>query len=262
MMSTRSDTSSTLSQQQVQEMLKLAREADKVEIKVVVPMDAHRAAFKQLEIDPIETEPRQVFFFDTPETALGNAGLVVRARRTQGGGGDTTIKLRPVDPTMIDKELRDFENFKVEVDVVPGGFVCSASIKSRCTAQEVLDVTAGGAGLTSLFSKKQRAFYTRHAPANIGLDSLVPFGPTFVLKTKVKPERIGWRLTVELWLFPDGSRNVELSVKAKPSEAFRVAAKLRAFLRDAGIEIVGGQQTKTEMAMAFFGAEINQQLDA
>jgi hypothetical protein len=211
-----------------------------------------------MELDPIETKPRQVFFFDTPETALGNAGLVVRARRTQGGGGDTTIKLRPIEPAMIDKKLRDSENFKVEVDVIPGGFVCSASIKSRCTAEEVLEVTACGAGLTSLFSKKQRAFYTRHAPANIPLDALVPFGPTFVLKTKVKPKRLERRLTVELWLFPDGSRNVELSTKAKPAEAFQVGAELRAFLGEAGIEIVSGQQTKTQMAMAFFGAEMKQ----
>ena len=39
------------------------------------------------------------------------------------GAGDTVIKLRPVDPAAIDKELRRAESFKTEVDVVPGGFV-------------------------------------------------------------------------------------------------------------------------------------------
>ncbi len=46
-------------------------------------------------MDPLEAEIRQVVFFDTPDLALSEAGVVVRARRMQGGGGDTVIKLRP-----------------------------------------------------------------------------------------------------------------------------------------------------------------------
>jgi hypothetical protein len=245
-----------LTPKQLEEVFRLIGGADSVEIKLVVPMEAHRAAFKSLELDPIEAELRQVFFFDTPDLRLNRAGVVVRARRTQGGGGDTVIKLRPVDPSMIDQELRRSESFKVEVDVLPGGFVCSASSKGRCTASEVLDVASADAPARSLFSAEQRAFYMRHAPAGTKLDALVPFGPTFVLKTRVRPRSFDRRLTVEMWLFPDGSRSVEVSTKSEPGEAFEVAAALRNYLGKAGIPIIGDQQTKTRSAIEFFRAEM------
>ena len=255
-MAKRREGSTTLSPEQVSDVLRLIGGADTVELKLVVPMEAHRAAFRTLGLDPIEAEPRQVFFFDTPDLALSRAGVVVRARRIHGGGGDTVVKLRPVDPAMVDKALRRSESFKVEVDVLPGGFVCSASFKGRCDAQDVLDAVSGEAPLRSLFSKEQRAFYTRHAPTRIKLDALMTFGPTFVLKTRLSPRQLDRRLTVELWLFPDGSRNVEISTKCLPPEAFHVAAELRAFLGANGVAIVAGQQTKTRATMEFFRAEM------
>ena len=59
--------------------------ANSVELKVTVPVAAHRATIQGLPLDPVEAQPRQVFFFDTPDLALYNAGVVVRARRIQGG---------------------------------------------------------------------------------------------------------------------------------------------------------------------------------
>ena len=67
-----------------------------------------------------------------PDLALNKAGLVVRARRTQGGRGDTVIKLRPVEPGgPARSSSAPGPSFNVEVDVLPGGFVCSASFKGR-----------------------------------------------------------------------------------------------------------------------------------
>ena len=54
---------------------------------MTVPVDQHRATIQGLPLDPVEAQPRQVYFFDTPDLALNRAGLVVRARRTQGGRG-------------------------------------------------------------------------------------------------------------------------------------------------------------------------------
>jgi hypothetical protein len=229
---------------------------DSVELKVVVPMSSHRATIKGLGLDPIEAEPRQVFFFDTPDMELNQAGVVVRARRIHGGTGDTVVKLRPVVPATIDAELRRSKNFKTEVDVLPGGFVCSGSFKGRCTAQEVLDAVGHERRLRSLFSKEQRAFYDEHAPAGIDIDSLVTFGPTFILKTRLDPKKLKRRLVVELWLYPDGSRNVEISTQSLPGEAFQVAAELKAYLKACGVEITAGQPTKTKAAMEFFKAEM------
>jgi hypothetical protein len=62
-----------------------------------------------------------VFFFDTPELTLDRAGVVVRARRIQGKGGDSVVKLRPVVPDQLPASLRSLPNLVVEVDAMPGG---------------------------------------------------------------------------------------------------------------------------------------------
>ena len=58
-------------------------------------------------------------------------GVVVRARRVQGREDDTVIKLRPVVPEDIPEQLRESPDMVVELDAMPGGYVCSASMKGR-----------------------------------------------------------------------------------------------------------------------------------
>jgi hypothetical protein len=242
-------------------IMELLPGADSVELKLTVPADAHRATIAALPIDPVEAQPRQVFFFDTPDLALNDAGLVVRARRIQGGRGDTVVKLRPVVPNELPSELRRNASFNVEVDAIPGGFVCSGSFKGRTTGEDVGDVIRGKAPLRQLFSKDQRAFYRQHAPPELALDDLTILGPVFVLKStftaagRGRPEGSERRMVAELWLYPDGSRILELSLKCLPAEAFQVAAETRAYLTDHGVEIGGEQQTKTRAALAYFRAE-------
>ena len=126
-----------LSDAQIAEVMELLKDSDSVELKVTVPTTAHRATIRGLPLDPVEAQPRQVFFFDTPELALNDAGIVVRARRIQGGRGDTVVKLRPVVPADLPPEVRKSPSFNVEVDVIPGGFVCSASFKGKSTGLEI-----------------------------------------------------------------------------------------------------------------------------
>jgi hypothetical protein len=245
-----------LTDAQLGELMRLIKGADTVELKVTVPADAHRATIRGLGIDPVEAQLRQVYFFDTPDLALDKAGLVVRARRIQGGRADTVVKVRPVDPDHLPPELRKDASFNVEVDALPGGFVCSASFKGRATSDEVRDAVGGKLPLRRLFSKGQRAFFASHAPSGIELDTLVPLGPTFVLKTRV-PIQLGVgkstvrQLVGEVWLYPDGSRILELSTKCAPSETFQVAAETRAYLAERKIDLGGNQQTKTRAALDF-----------
>ena len=63
-------------------------------------------------------------------------------------------------------------------------------------------------------------------------------------------------MVVELWLYPDGTRILELSTKCAPAEAFQVAAESRAFLTERGIELGGEQQTKTRKALEFFSKQL------
>jgi hypothetical protein len=197
-----------------------------------------------------------VFFFDTPDLSLDSHGLVVRARRIQGRGDDSVVKLRPVVPSEIPDELRESRSFVIEVDAMPGGYVCSGSHKGTPRKASVWDAVGGRQPLRKLFSKEQRAFFRAHAPEGLELDELAVLGPIFVLKLKTSPEGYRRKLVSELWLYPDGSRILELSTKCATSEAFEVAAETRAFLVERGIDLTGEQQTKTRAALEFFSKEL------
>jgi hypothetical protein len=243
-----------LSAEDVAKAFALSRKSTSIELKLTIPATGHRATIKRLKLDPVEAQPRQAFFFDTPNLDLYKAGVVVRARRIQGGRGDTVIKLRPVEPDHVDPDLLRTSGFKIELDMMPGGFVCSASFKGTCTNKEILEVSAGDTPLSELFSKAQRAFYEAHAPAGLSLDSLVTMGPVFLLKAKHLPKDFERGITVEMWLYPDGSRILEVSTKCLPEEAFQAAAEFKAYLARCGIALSGVQEPKTRNALEFFAA--------
>ena len=237
-------------------LLGLIKSADSVELKVTVPDALQRSAIHALEMDPLDAQIRQVFFFDTPDLDLDHAGVVARARRVQGKGGDTVVKLRPVVPDALPDSLRNSPSVGVEVDAMPGGFVCSASYKGKGGINDAREVAAGSRPIKKLFSKEQRAFFKDHAPEGLGLDDLSVLGPIFVLKLKYVPAGYGRPLVGEMWLYPDGSRIIELSTKCQPGEAFDVAAETKAYLAGRGLDLSGEQHTKTKTALEFFATEL------
>ena len=243
------------SNEQVVELLALLKGADSVELKLTVPESHQRSTIAALELDPLEAQIRQVFFFDTPELDLDAHGVVARARRIQGKGADSIVKLRPVIPAELPQELRRSGAFRIEVDALPGGFVCSGALKGTPDAADVRAAASGKLPLRKLFSKEQRQLYAAHAPDGIGLDDLTVLGPIFVLKLRFFPPSLGRKLVAEMWLYPDGSRILELSTRAETTDAFQVAAEVRAFLVEHGVDLSGEQETKTRKALEYFARE-------
>jgi hypothetical protein len=241
-----------LSDVEFNELLSLTKQADSVELKLTIDEPNQRSALTALGVDPLDAEIRQVFFFDTPDLQLSSAGVVVRARRVQGRGDDTVVKLRPVVPERLTKQQRRAEGFGVEVDAMPGGFVCSGSMKRALPRAHVSHAVAGHRAVRKLFSKEQRAFYEAHAPEGLALDDLSVLGPVFVLKLRMVPTDYKRKLVTELWLYPDDSRILELSTKCAPADALDVVDQTRAFLRRRGVETTGEQHTKTRRALEFF----------
>lgn len=242
----------TLADTQLGELLGLIRGADSVELKLTVPESAQRSTVTDLGMDPIDAQIRQVFFFDTPDLALNASGVVVRARRVQGKGDDSVVKLRPVVPDELPAKLRRLPEFGVEVDAMPGGFVCSGTLKHVVDTGDVKEAISGGRPVRKLFSKEQRAFFATHAPKGLELDDLAILGPIFVLKLKFPVAELGRKLVAEMWLYPDDSRILELSTKCLPHEAFEVVAQARVYLGSHGVDLSGEQQTKTRRALEFF----------
>jgi hypothetical protein len=246
----------TFSDEDVARLLETLKGADSVELKLTVPEPHQRSTVSALELDPLDAEIRQVFFFDTPKLALDAAGVVVRARRIQGKGGDSIVKLRPVIPAELPDELRLSKAFRVEVDALPGGFVCSGTLKGTPDPADVLQAAKGAQPVRKLFSKEQRRLFAAHAPEGVALDDLTLLGPIFVLKLRFVPQELGRKMVAEMWLYPDGSRILELSTRCATNEAFQVAAETRAFLVGRGVDLSGEQETKTRKALQYFTREL------
>ncbi len=245
-----------LSEEDFARLVALIKDADTVELKLTVPEHDQRATIAALGIDPLDSQIRQVFFFDTPDLTLDKQGVVVRARRVQKKGDDSVVKLRPVVPSELPAKFRGSPSFGVEVDAMPGGFVCSGSMKRAMDPTAVHAHVRGESSVRKLFSKEQRAFFAAHAPEGVELDDLLLLGPIFVLKVKYAPEDFARKLVAELWMYPDDTRILELSTKCAPTEAFQVAAETRAYLTERGVSLGGEQQTKTRTALEFFANQL------
>ena len=237
---------------QFAELMELVKGSKSVELKLTIPQESTRAAIEALGLDPLDGQIRLVTFFDTPDLTLNKAGVVARCRRIQGKGADSVVKLRPVVPADLPAKLRALETFGIEVDVLPGGFVCSASFKGVADAAKTKQVSIGQAAIRKAFNKDQRAFYKAHAPEGLELDDLSVLGPIFVLKVPFTPRELAHKLVAELWLYPDGSRILELSTKCAPPDLFEVLTNVRHFLIERDVDRHGEQQTKTKKALEYF----------
>ena len=216
-----------LRDEELQEVLSLASGADSVELKLTVPEADHRSAIQALELDPLDAQIRLVSFFDTPDLTLNKLGLIVRARRVQGREDDTVIKLRPVVPDELPARCATRRAWSSSSTRCPAATSarrrsrralaaaprCEARGRRSADAQAVLQVAAG--------------VLRAHAPD--GPRARRPPRPRADLRAQAQPmpKDFGRKLVAELWLYPDGSRILELSTKCAPAEMFQVAAEAR-----------------------------------
>jgi len=207
------------------------------------------AALERADVDP---ERREIWFYDTPDLRLFESGLVLRARRIDGGADDSTVKLRPVDPATLAEEWTKTPGFEVELDRVGDDAICSAKLSVDQRGGEIDDVAAGRRPIKALFSKDQERLIAEHRPGDVGWDDLAAFGPVAVRKWGFTPKGFDNEITVEEWVLPDDSDLVELSVKSPPGEAGAAGDAFLGFLSKRGFDTEGDQQTKTRSALRYF----------
>ena len=128
--------------QSIAELLELLGQSDSVEFKLTVPETDQRSSAMALGMDPLDAEIRQAVFFDTPDLALDRAGLVVRARRVTRAATSSSSCGRSSRAT-LPKKLRKNPGFGVEVDAMPGKFVCSGTLKAPADNEAINRVIAG-----------------------------------------------------------------------------------------------------------------------
>lgn len=237
---------------ELEELLKLSGEADRVELKLIVPEPAHDATCAALGVDFARVPAHRVYYLDTEDRALHRHGVVIRVRSVKRSQDESVIKLRPVNPDGIPAALRQSKQFVLEVDGMPGSYVCSGALKARLGEHDVERAMARKRPLRALFTKPQLRLLADWLPWQVGIDDLTILGPVDVRRCKLVPDGLDRTLLVERWTFPDGSRILELSTRCPPDATLGVAAQLAAVLQAYGVDLTGPQQTKTRATLDFF----------
>ncbi|WP_460492637.1 hypothetical protein [Dactylosporangium cerinum] len=141
----------------------------------------------------------------------------------------------------------------VDVDALPGNYVCSGTLQRRLGDREVDQTIAAGRPLHTLLSRRQLRMLAMYAPTGFRVKDLVTLGPVDVRRGRYVADGLKRALTVERWLFPDGSTVYELSTRCETKDAPAVAARTSAFLRAHGVVPTEPQHTKTRATLRYFG---------
>jgi hypothetical protein len=229
---------------------------DAIEIKATVPEHQIDAALLRYNLTVDNDEERYIYFFDTPDLALYQAGMIARARRIVGDRHDSTVKLRPVVPSEVPASWREYEGFKLEADASETGVTKSASLTMPVDKGLIKKVAAGEKEIAALFSKEQEDFLATLGDRHIDYDTLAVLGPLTAHRWKLEDPACPWRITAELWKREDGDRLMEMSIKVPVAQAAVAIAGFMAFLAEVGAERDQEQQAKTRWALEFHAAKL------
>jgi hypothetical protein len=216
-----------------------------VEVKVTIAASDADRAVDALHLR--DATSREVWFYDTTDLSLFEAGVILRARRA-GGDSDATVKIRPARAKEITPLWKGTDGFKCEIDVTAAKSITSCSIKSPEDKDEIAAVGRGERDIDKLFDHKQEKFLEDHAPVAVHYGKLTPLGP---IPTRVFALKIahGRQLTVESWDLESG-RVVEVSTRTTTDDAAAAERDMRAHLADHGLTVDDQAETKTRAALA------------
>ena len=236
----------------VQRSLELDPAIQAVEVKITAQVKDEAMVRQALERSGEEPEHREVYFYDTQDLALFDGGVVLRARKVSGGADDSTVKLRPVDPTTLSDAWKETEGFEVELDGVGDATICSAKMSADQNRDEIDEVAVGEREIRKLFSGPQEQLILEHAPTDVSWADLAVLGPVEVRKWKIDPKGFGEEVVAEEWTLPDRSDLIELSIKVEPERAQDASETFMSFLEENGFTTEGDQQTKTRATLTYF----------
>jgi hypothetical protein len=184
-----------------------------IEVKATIPETQVDGALARYNLTLRNADERLIYFFDTPLLDLLQGGVIARARMSNHGQADSTVKFRPVVPEDVPKDWTKFGGFKLEADASENGVVKSASLtmpveKARMTRFDA----ASGKGIGALFTKEQLRFLRDLGRRAIDFDALTVHGPLRAHRWQFEQPACPWKLTGELWHRKDGARLLEVAV--------------------------------------------------
>jgi hypothetical protein len=212
-------------------------DTDKVELKfTAAPADKGRVAAFLSDHPP---QQRKVFFYDTKDLALFERHVILRGRLTDGEG-DSTVKLRPVEPAVAEAAKDADGDVRIELDVVGADETLSAKLDHD-------DVKAGAikrGDWDALFTGAQRDL-----AGAIAFGDVEVLGPIMARVWEIKGlPGFPYKLAAEEWMVRD-LHFIELSIKVDPDEADAAKPVFSAFLAGLVKDIAGDPQRKTEQVL-------------
>jgi hypothetical protein len=231
--------------------------AEAIEIKATVPDRQVGQALARFGLNKRNDEERIIYFYDTPALALLAAGIIARARRVIGGGHDSTVKFRPIDPAAIGSRWRKYRDFKIEVDASERALVKSASFSMPVEKGLIRRVAAGGKPIAAVFTAEQEEFLSTVARRRIDFAELVVLGPLTAQRWRFEDPACPWPITAELWRREDGEQLMEVSIKVPIVQAAVAIGGFMAYLAEVGAERDDSEQTKTRWAMAYYADKLS-----
>ncbi|WP_295446723.1 hypothetical protein [uncultured Thiodictyon sp.] len=196
--------------------------------------------------------PRHIYFFDTPDLTLLKAGIIARARRISGDDHDSTVKFHPVVAADIPAMWRECDGFQLERDLSETGAITSASLTVPVSKGAIKQVAAGEKGIAKLFSKEQEAFLTAVGGPGIAYEGLCVLGPVAGHCWTLTDPAYPWRITAELWQREDGTRLMEVAIKAPLIQAEVASAGFMVFMQTVGAQRHMKPQTKTRWILRHY----------
>jgi hypothetical protein len=227
---------------------------DATEIKLTIRPDQEAKAIRFFNLDRSNGEVRKIYFFDTPELDLFKKGIVLRARRIKGADDDSTVKIRPIDPAKVVPAWKKDKGFKLEADVVGTGVVRSASLTCVQDRGEIEEVASRRRPLEKLFSAEQERFLGSFSPVPVDFGKLKAMGPIEALRWTLHVDGLSDAITAEEWHLPDGTEQLEVSIKVASGDVTSAHKRFGAFLKRAGLDSESSQEAKTRVALHCFAS--------
>jgi hypothetical protein len=220
-----------------------------VELAGVVS-ESDQAAFLERALNGAPAhEERQTYYMDTQNRDLHNNDVIIRVRSEGNLDYFTTVKVRPIDPSVVPASFFGMKGFKCEIDEnIDGRSAWACSLKQKIHGEFALNALEERKNLWSLVTPEQMLFLSKVRPL-VSVDvPLRHFGPANCRKWVLTGSPQFPEVVVEEWSVGEFAL---LEISLRFEESFRDAARqyLSGFMNGHDVKFSKTQMSKTTFVL-------------
>jgi adenylate cyclase class IV len=212
--------------------------------------EAHQSALLERALGNAPAhEEQQTYYMDTQHRDLDRNDVIIRVRSEGNLDYSTTVKVRPIDPSLVPSSFFKVKGFKCEIDEnIDGRTAWACSLKQRIHGEFVLNALEAGKNLWSLVTPEQILFLATVRP-RVSVDvPLRHFGPANCKKWVLSGSAQFREIVLEEWRVGDFAL---LEVSLRFEENFRESARqyIMHFMKNYGVKFSKTQMSKTTFVL-------------